>query len=368
MPHTVFMGGMLMTNKKTIAVAMSGGVDSSVCAYLIKQDGNELFGATMKLYTPEADKETDRPCGTDRDIADAKACCDNLGIDHRVYDFSECFKKRVIDNFTSTYISGGTPNPCIECNRYLKFNKLFDAARLDGADMIATGHYARIERNESGRYLLRRAKDENKDQSYVLWTLSQETLARTLLPLGEFTKDEIRKIAAEQGFINANKGDSQDICFVPDGDYAEFIKRETGYEAKEGDYLDIDGNVIGKHKGVIHYTIGQRKGLGISVGKHIFVAAKNPEDNTVTLADEEFIFSDTVILRNINLISVDRIPEPIRAEAKLRYKQRPAKCTVIQSGEDELTLVFDEPQRAPARGQSGVIYDGEYVIGGGIIQ
>ena len=357
-----------MADKKTIAVAMSGGVDSSVCAYLVKQSGNDLFGATMKLYTPCSEQNTDRPCGTNKDIEDARSTCDNLGISHSVYDFSVCFKEKVIDNFTSTYINGGTPNPCIECNKYLKFDKLFKAAKLEGADMIATGHYARIEKGENGRYLLRRAKDENKDQSYVLWTLSQETLAHTLLPLGEYTKDEIRKIANEQGFVNANKGDSQDICFVPDGDYAAFIKRETGYESKEGNYLDIDGNVIGKHKGVIHYTIGQRKGLGISMGRHIFVSAKDPASNTVTLADEEYIFSDKVILKDINLISVPEICEPIRVEAKLRYKQRPAKCTAIQTGDDEITLVFDEPQRAPAKGQSAVIYDGEYVVGGGIIQ
>ena len=357
-----------MANKKTIAVAMSGGVDSSVCAYLVKQSGNDLFGATMKLYTPCSEQNTDRPCGTNKDIEDARSTCDNLGISHSVYDFSMYFKEKVIDNFTSTYINGGTPNPCIECNKYLKFDKLFEAAKLEGADMIATGHYARIEKGENGRFLLRRAKDENKDQSYVLWTLSQETLAHTILPLGEYTKDEIRKIANEQGFVNANKGDSQDICFVPDGDYAAFIKRETGYESKEGNYLDIDGNVIGKHKGVIHYTIGQRKGLGISMGRHIFVSAKDPAANTVTLADEEYIFSDKVILKDINLISVPEICEPIRVEAKLRYKQRPAKCTAIQTGDDEITLVFDEPQRAPAKGQSAVIYDGEYVVGGGIIQ
>lgn len=357
-----------MKNNKTVAVAMSGGVDSSVCAYLIKQSGANLFGATMKLYTPCCNQNTERPCGTDKDIADAKATCDTLNIRHSVYDFSKTFKEKVIDNFTKTYIEGGTPNPCIECNKYLKFDKLFEAARLEGADMIATGHYARIEKNESGRYLLRKAKDENKDQSYVLWTLSQKTLAHTLLPLGEYTKDEIRKIAAEQGFINANKGDSQDICFVPDGDYASFIKQETGYESKEGNYLDINGNVIGKHKGVINYTIGQRKGLGISMGRHIFVAAKDPENNTVTLADEEYIFSDTVILKNINLISVDSITEPMQVEAKLRYKQKPAKCTAIQTGNDEITLYFNEKQRAPAKGQSAVIYDGEYVVGGGIIK
>lgn len=356
------------TNKNiTVAVAMSGGVDSSVCAHLVKEQNFDLFGATMKLYTPSNESATDRPCGTDKDILDAKSTCDKIGIEHFVYDFSGCFKKHVIDNFTQTYIAGGTPNPCIECNRHLKFGKLLDAARKDGADMIATGHYARIQKADNGRYLLMKAKDKNKDQSYVLWSLSQDVLSHTLLPLGEYTKDEIRAIANKEGFVNANKGDSQDICFVPDGDYASFITRETGYTASPGNYLDIDGNIIGKHKGVIHYTIGQRKGLGISMGRHIFVCDKNPESNTVTLADEEFIFKKEVKIKQINLISTDKIEGEIRAEAKLRYRQFPAPCRVIQSGEDELTLIFDTPQRAPAKGQSAVIYNGDIVVGGGII-
>ena len=351
----------------TVAVAMSGGVDSSVCAHLVKSDGYKLFGATMKLYSPKVDEHTDRPCGTDKDIVDARFTCDRIGIEHHVYDFSACFKQHVIDNFTKTYIEGGTPNPCIECNRHLKFGRLLDAAKEHGADMIATGHYARIVKNDDGRYVLMKAKDKNKDQSYVLWSLSQDVLAHTLLPLGEYTKDEIREIARNEGFVNANKGDSQDICFVPDGDYASFIQRETGYTSKPGNYLDIDGNIIGKHKGVIHYTIGQRKGLGISMGRHIFVCDKNPESNTVTLADEEYIFKREVKINQINLISVDKIEGEMRAEAKLRYRQSPAPCRVIQTGEDELTLIFDTPQRAPAKGQSAVIYDGDIVVGGGII-
>lgn len=357
-----------MNKNITVAVAMSGGVDSSVCAHLVKEQDYKLFGATMKLYSPKTDEHTDRPCGTDKDIIDAKSTCDRVGIKHHVYDFSGCFKKYVIDNFTFTYIEGGTPNPCIECNRHLKFGRLLDAARADGADMIATGHYARIVRGDNGRYLLMRAKDSNKDQSYVLWSLTQDVLAHTLLPLGEYTKDEIRAIAREQGFVNANKGDSQDICFVPDGDYASFIQRETGYTSESGNYLDIDGNIVGKHKGVIHYTIGQRKGLGISMGRHIFVCDKNPKDNTVTLADEEYIFKKEVRIKEINLISVEKIDGDMQLSAKLRYRQAPAPCIARQVSDDEIVLIFDTPQRAPAKGQSAVLYDGDIVVGGGIIQ
>lgn len=355
-----------MSNKKTVAVAMSGGVDSSVCASLVSDMGYDLFGATMQLYAPSC-CDPSRPCGTNRDIVDAKAVCDKLGIEHHVYDLREQFKAHVIDDFTCTYINGGTPNPCVVCNKYLKFGKLLECASANGADMIATGHYARIAKGDDGRYLLMRAADASKDQSYVLWTLSQDVLSHTLFPLGEYTKSQIREIAQSKGFSNANKGDSQDICFIPDGDYAAFIERETGYRSEIGDYLDTDGKVIGKHKGVIHYTIGQRKGLGISLGKHIFVCSKDPQNNTVTLSDEERIFKKEVKIKNINLISVDDIKEPIRVEAKLRYRQAPSPCTAYKSGEDEITLVFDLPQRAPASGQSAVMYDKDIVVGGGII-
>lgn len=353
-------------DKKTVAVAMSGGVDSTVCAYLVKKAGYNLFGATMKLYKPCSPLLTEEE--KDKDINDARAVCEKLSIGHYAYDFEKPFRDIVIKDFTDTYINGGTPNPCVVCNKHLKFGLLLEEAKKNGADMIATGHYARIVKNSDGRYLLCKAKDMSKDQSYVLWTLSQEVLSKTLFPLGEYTKSEIREIAKENGFVTASKSDSQDICFIPDGDYASFIENETGYTPKEGNYLDIDGNIIGKHKGVIHYTIGQRKGLGISLGRHIFVESKDPVNNTVTLSDEEYIFKKEVKVNSINLIAVDDIKEPIRAEAKLRYRQSPALCTVYRSGDDELTLVFDEPQRAPAVGQSAVIYDGDIVIGGGIIK
>lgn len=353
-----------MDKKTKIAVAMSGGVDSAVAAMLTQDSGHEIFGATMSLYAP---KDTACAHRTAQDIADAKHTCDMLGISHRVYDLSDEFYKRVIEDFTESYINGQTPNPCIVCNKFLKFGTLLDCVIADGADMIATGHYAVIERDRSGRYLLRRSKDQAKDQTYVLWSLSQHQLSHTYLPLGDLTKEEIRHMAYERGFINAHRSDSQDICFIPDGDYASFIKREFGYNSVEGNYLDIDGNIIGRHKGMLHYTIGQRKGLGISLGRHIFVKDKNASDNTVTLADEEFIFSDKITLKNINLIPFDSLSAPMRVEAKLRYSQKSSPATAEQTGEDEITLTFDQPQRAAARGQSAVMYDGDYVIGGGII-
>lgn len=353
-----------MDKNLKVIVAMSGGVDSGVSALLIKKAGFETAGATMRLYTP---KDVSIPSHAEQDILDAKNLCHSLGIEHTVYDFSDEFYKRVIENFMQTYISGGTPNPCIVCNKYLKFGALLDAAIRDGADKIATGHYAVIEKDSSGRYLLRKAKDAGKDQTYVLWSLDQRQLSHTLLPLGSYTKAEIREMAAQNNLINAHKSDSQDICFVPDGDYASFITRECGYISKPGNYIDINGNVIGTHKGVIHYTVGQRKGLGISMGKHIFVKEKNAENNTVTLSDEEFIFSRKIVLKNINLIPFDRIDSPIFVDAKIRYSQRVCPAVAEQTGEDEITLTFDTPQRAAAIGQSAVMYDGDYVVGGGII-
>ncbi len=345
-----------MNKNIKIAVAMSGGVDSGVCALLAKDRGFDAFGATMKLYTPN-----------DNDIHDAKIICQKLGLEHFVYDLSNEFYKKVIEDFMKTYISGGTPNPCIVCNKYLKFGALLDMAIGDGAEKIATGHYARIEEAPSGRFLLRRAVDTAKDQTYVLWSLSQHQLSHTIFPLGDFTKPEIREIAEQNGLINAHKSDSQDICFVPDGDYAAFIAHECGYTSVPGNYIDTDGNILGRHKGIIHYTVGQRKGLGISMNKHIFVKDKNAENNTVTLSDEEFIFSKKVVIKSINLIPFDKLASPISVQAKIRYSQKVSPAIAEQTGEDEITLTFDEPQRAPARGQSAVMYDGDYVVGGGII-
>ena len=309
--------------------------------------------------------------GTDlsaQDISDAKSVCDKIGIPHKVYSLEDEFHRAVIKDFIDTYLSGGTPNPCVVCNKFLKFGLLLDMAISDGADLIATGHYARIEKRDDGRFLLKKAADRQKDQTYMLWSLSQHQLSHTVFPLGDLTKPEIRKIGEDQGFVSAHKSDSQDICFVPDGDYASFIERELGYTYPCGDYVDENGNVIGRHKGQIHYTIGQRKGLGISMGRHIFVIDKNADTNTVTLADEDRLFTRTVVIKDINLIPFDKIDGGIRVKAKIRYRHEESDAYAEQSGDDEITLTFDKPQRAPAKGQSAVLYDGDYVVGGGIIQ
>ena len=352
-----------MENKKKVTVAMSGGIDSAVAAIIAKDMGFEVSGATMRLC-PKITNEGDL---ADQDISDAKEVCKILGIDHRVYDMQSGFHSTVIKDFIDTYYCGGTPNPCIVCNKHMKFGAFLDEELSRGADYIATGHYARIEEKD-GRFLLKKAADPMKDQTYMLWSLSQHQLSHTLFPLGDMTKPEIRAMGAEAGFVIAHKSDSQDICFVPDGDYAAFIEKECGEKYPEGNYIDEDGNILGKHKGIIHYTIGQRKGLGISMGRHIFVTKKDAESNTVTLADEDRLFTKVVVIKNINLIPFDKFEGKIRVKAKIRYRHAESDAYAEITGEDEITLTFDEPQRAPAKGQSAVMYDGDYVVGGGIIQ
>ena len=354
-----------MNNKKKLTVAMSGGIDSAVAALIALEDGYEVSGATMSLCKKIDENGQDLAL---QDIADAKAVCDRLGIEHRVYYFEDKFHSTVVRDFIDTYYSGGTPNPCIVCNKRLKFGAFLDAEIENGAEFIATGHYAVIERREDGRYLLKKAADEKKDQTYMLWSLSQHQLAHTVFPLGGLTKPEIRKMGEDNGFVIAHKSDSQDICFVPDGNYAAFLEKVVGEKYPEGNYVDEDGNILGKHKGVIHYTVGQRKGLGISMGRHIFVTKKDAATNTVTLADEDRLFTKTVVLKGINLIPFDSFEGKIRVCAKIRYRHAESPAYACITGEDEITLTFDEPQRAPAPGQSAVMYDGDYVVGGGIIQ
>ena len=355
-------------NKKAI-IAMSGGVDSSVAACLMKERGFECIGATMKLFHNEdVGIPREHTCCSLDDIADARSVANSLGMPYYVMNFSDKFEEKVIDKFICAYETGRTPNHCIDCNRYLKFEKLFSRAQELGFDYVVTGHYARIEKDEnSGRYLLKKAIDNTKDQSYVLYSLTQEQLKHTLFPLGEMEKNEVRALASRFGFVNAEKPDSQDICFVQNGTYADFIETHTGKHYPEGNFVDKDGNVLGKHKGIIRYTIGQRKGLGIALFKPMFVCEIRPETNTVVLGDNEDLFTTALTVKDINLISVPEIKEPKKYKVKVRYRQQEEPATVQQLDEDTLQIVFDAPQRAITKGQAAVIYDGDIVVGGGVI-
>ena len=349
-------------------IAMSGGVDSSVAAYLMTKNGYDCIGVTMKLYGNEdIGLSKGHTCCSLDDVEDARSVARKIGIPYYVFNFRDRFKEDVIDKFVSAYENGCTPNPCIDCNRYLKFKKLFERAEELGCDYIVTGHYARIEHGEDGRFRLMKAVDQNKDQSYVLYSMTQAQLARTMFPLGGMTKDETRAIAEENGFINSHKHDSQDICFVPDGKYADFITRYTGKEYPCGNYVDVDGNILGTHKGIIRYTIGQRKKLGLILEEPLYVSKVDPESNTVTLDKEEGLFSTALTATDINLISVEKIEEPMRVKAKVRYRQKEQDATVVQTDDDRISVVFDEPQRAITKGQAVVMYDGDTVVGGGTI-
>ena len=345
-----------MENK--ILVALSGGVDSSAAAALLMKEGCFVGGATMRLC-PDG-------CGEDPS-KDAKAAAERLGIPFFLFDMREEFKNQVIDDFISTYINGKTPNPCIVCNKTMKFGAFIDKAEELGYPMIATGHYARIKR-EGGRFLLYKSNDQKKDQSYVLWSLTQKALSRLLLPLGGLSKEESRAAAEAAGLTNANKKESQDICFVPDGDYAAFIKRETGIAFPKGEFVTEDGRVLGTHKGIIHYTVGQRRGLGLALPAPLYVKGKDTKTNRVILCPSDGLFSNELTAHSVNWIAFDDLDSPIRLEAKIRYGARQTPCTVIPQGEGPVRVVFDEPQRAVSPGQSVVFYDGDLTVGGGIIE
>lgn len=350
-------------------IAMSGGVDSSVAAFLMKEQGYDLMGVTMKLFHNEdTGIPREHSCCSLDDVEDARSVAYKLDIPYHVFNFSESFAKTVISRFIDAYENGRTPNPCIDCNRYLKFDRLYNRARELGCGCIATGHYARIEQDrESGRYLLKKALDDNKDQSYVLYSLTQEQLKHTQFPLGCMTKQEVRRIAEAQGFLNARKHDSQDICFVQNGNYAEFMEKYTKKIYPAGDFIDRNGQILGRHCGIIRYTIGQRKGLGLSFPEPMYVCAVNSADNTVTLGRESELYATSLIANDINLISVPSIHTPLRLKAKVRYRQAEQWASVLQTDADTLQIDFDSPQRAVTKGQAVVLYDGDVVAGGGTI-
>lgn len=355
--------------RKKVVVGMSGGVDSSVAAWLLKKQGYDVIGVTMQIWQEEEEQvqeENGGCCGLSA-VDDARRVASSLGIPYYVMNFRKEFKEHVIDYFIDEYLHGRTPNPCIACNRYVKWESLLERSRRIGADYIATGHYARIEKLPNGRFSLRVSETGAKDQTYALYNLTQEQLSSTLMPVGSYTKDEIRKMAKELGLLVAEKPDSQDICFVPDGDYASFIEETTDAGSRPGNFVLSDGSVVGTHKGIIHYTVGQRKGLGLSLGHPVFVLEIRPDTNEIVVGTGEESLTRKVRARHINFMSVEDLPGKKRVFAKIRYNHKGAWCTAEKTGEDEILCTFDEPQRAVTPGQALVLYDREYVLGGGTI-
>ena len=349
-------------------IAMSGGVDSSVAAYLTLQDGFDCIGATMRLYEPTDDCLVAN-CSSLSQVDDAQSVADRLGIPFTILDFKDEFRCWVMDAFVRDYENGLTPNPCVECNRNLKFGSLLRCAQELGCDYIVTGHYARITQDTvGGRWLLRKAVDHTKDQSYFLYCLTQEQLSHIRFPLGALTKAEAREIAQAQGFVTAKKKDSQDICFVPDGDYLAFMKHHTGKSYSEGDFLDQNGKIVGRHKGAVGYTLGQRKGLGLAMGEPVYVYDKNMEQNTVTVGPNDALMRTTLLADHWYWHAFDTLEQPIRVAAKTRSRMAEQPATVYPDENGFARVVFDEPQRAITPGQAVVLYDGDIVIGGGTIK
>ena len=355
--------------KKTVVVGLSGGVDSSVAAYLLKEQGYDVIGVTMQIWQEEDSctvEENGGCCGLSA-VEDARRVAQKLDIPYYVMNFRKEFQEQVIDYFTREYLEGRTPNPCIACNRYVKWESLLKRSLEIGADYIATGHYARVEQLPNGRYAIRNSVTAKKDQTYALYNLTQEQLARTLMPVGAYTKEEIRKIAEEAGLLVAHKKDSQEICFVPDNDYAGFIKNSTGKTIPKGNFVQADGKVLGEHQGIIHYTIGQRKGLNLSMGHPVFVTKIRPDTNEVVIGENEDLFINTLLCDRVNFMAIEGLEEEVRLKAKIRYNHPGAECVISPAEEGKVRVTFDQPQRAITPGQAVVFYQGEYVAGGGII-
>jgi tRNA-specific 2-thiouridylase len=342
---------------KSVLIAMSGGVDSTVAAILSQRDGFECVGATMRLFN-----------NSDKTVEEARTVTAKLGLPFFVFDFSESFAKRVIEPFIDEYRAGRTPNPCIECNKHLKFGQLQKKALELGMESIATGHYAQVERDANGRYLLKKGADKKKDQSYVLYTLTQEQLSLVRFPLGSLTKSQVREVALCVGLDVAKSGESLDICFVPDGDYVKYITEYSGINPRKGRFIDTEGNILGENKGVISYTIGQRRGLGLALPYPPYVLELRPEDDTVVIGKSELLYSKTLTVTDINLIPFDKLDAPLKAQVKIRYSDPGHSATVHQTDENTIHIEFDESQRAITKGQSAVFYDNDIVIGGGRIE
>ena len=355
--------------KKKVVVGLSGGVDSSVAAHLLKEQGYDVIGVTMQIWQDEEQaivEENGGCCGLSA-VDDARRVAQYLDIPYYVMNFKKEFLDCVIRYFVEEYGEAKTPNPCIACNRYVKWESLLKRSLDIGADYIATGHYARVEKLPNGRYTLKKSVTDAKDQTYALYNLTQYQLEHTLMPVGAYTKDEIRGIAESLNLPVAHKPDSQDICFVSDGDYASVVERETGKKALPGNFVDLDGNVLGQHKGIIHYTIGQRKGLGIALGKPAFVVDIKKETNEVVLGSNEDTFAPALLADRINFMSIEKLEEPMEVFAKIRYNHRGAPCIIEMAGEDKVKVTFKEPQRAITPGQAVVFYKDDYVVGGGTI-
>ena len=352
-----------------VVVGMSGGVDSSVAAYLLKQQGYEVIGVTMQIWQKEDNQTVEENggcCGLSA-VEDARRVAQMLDIPYYVMNFREEFDQKVIRYFMREYLNGRTPNPCIACNRYVKWESLLQRSMQIGADYIATGHYARIEQLQNGRYAIRNSVTAAKDQTYALYNLTQEQLMRTKMPVGAYEKSQVRAIAEELGLYVAHKPDSMEICFVPDQDYARFIEENSGKKIPEGNEVTTDGKIVGHHRGITHYTVGQRKGLNLSMGKPVFVLEIRPETNEVVIGDGTEVYADRLICSDLNFMSVPDFPDNFPVVAKIRYNHRGTKAHVRRIGADQAEVIFEEPVRAVTPGQAVVFYDGEYVAGGGTI-